>query len=229
MNMKMSMSKEQIDELYHLLRVASNEGRDVLQAFPTQQLILGLARHLLAGGDYSALIQYSAFYGEKFLLDPTFEAIHGKDWKPSRIVEFGAGLGWLGRGLAAKLNFLPTLFVDKRQWAMIDIVADLELGSGILKVDEQLREGDVIVMSDFLHCVENPEGILRAFSRYPVAALEYSPTNIDAADSYTEQLSRYGGNPIAPDVMITMLLSLGRKVDVKDLEPYILILIDKEE
>lgn len=221
------MHKEQIDELYHLLREVSNTGSDQ-QSTEITDAIRGLAGHLLAERDYLRLIQYSRYYGEKFLLQPTYEAIIEKGWGPKRFVDLGAGLGWLGRGLAVKFRIADVLTVDKRPWGATDVLADLELGSGLKKVDDRLRPGDIIVMSDLLHCVENPEGILGAFSGYPIAALEYMPVNQDYAFSYKKQVARYGGNPIEPAALTGILAGLGRETDIKDLDPYVLILIDKE-
>lgn len=222
------MNKEQLDDLYYLLREVSNEGNRQ-QSTEITDAVYGLAGHLLAGRDYLRLIQYSRYYGEKFLLQPTYEAILEKDWKPTRFADLGAGLGWLSRGLASKFRVKDVLTVDKRPWMAIDILADLELGSGLLKVGEQLKDGDVIVASDFLHCIDNPEGILKAFPEYPMAILEYMPTNKLWATNYREQIKRYGGDPIEPAALTGMLAGTHRKTDVKDLEPYILILIDKEK
>lgn len=222
------MNKEQLDTLYYLLREVSNEG-DRQTSTEITDAVYGLAGHLLAGRDYLRLIQYSRYYGERFLLQPTYEAIQKHDWKPTRIVEFGAGLGWLCRGLASKFGIADTLTVDKRPWGGTDILADLEMGSGIRVVDEQLKDGDIIVMTDFLHCIENPEGIMMAFSGYPMVILEYLPIDLHWAENYREQIKRYGGNPIKPEVLTEMLADLSRKTEVKDLDPYILILIDKEE
>ncbi len=221
------MEREQIDMLYHLLREVSNEG-DRQVSTEITDAIYGLAGHLLGGKDYLRLVQYCRYYGEKFLIQPAYEAILEKGWQPTRFVELGAGLGWLCRGLASRFRIAGVLTVDKRPWMAIDVLADLELGSGLLKVDEQLEAGDIIVMSDFLHCVENPEGILRAFPEYPMAILEYAPTNEDYISSYTAQLKRYGGNPIPSGTLEDMLHRVGRKTDIQDLDPYILILIDKE-
>ena len=222
------MDKNQIDELYYLLREVSNEGNRRTSTEVTDA-IYGLAGHLLAGKDYLRLIQYSRYYGEKFLLKPTHEAILEKGWVPMRFVELGAGLGWLCRGLAAKFRIKDTLTVDKRPWMTIDVLADLELDSGILKVDKHLKDGDIIVMSDFLHCVEDPESILKAFPKYPMAILDYMPTDVRYAKNYREQLKRYGGNPIESGALESMLHRVGRKTDIKDLDPYVLILIDKAD
>ncbi|GAJ01343.1 unnamed protein product, partial [marine sediment metagenome] len=75
------MHKEQYDQLYHLLREASNTCEQ-------DELITigGLVSHLFAGGDYLSLIQYSALYGEKFLLEPTYDSLVEFGMKPKRIV-----------------------------------------------------------------------------------------------------------------------------------------------
>ncbi len=222
------MNRTEIDELYHLLRYVSNEAANN-KSPEIASIIYGMSKHLLAGGDYLSLVQYCAYYGENYLLEPTFTSIHSKNWKPKRIVELGAGLGWLGRGLAVRFDLIPTLFVDKRQWAMIDLVADLETSAGLLKVQECLREGDLIVMSDFLHCVENPMSILTAFSKYPIAILEYLPSDFRYSSSYKEQLGRYGGNPQSTEELIVGLSGrLDRKVATRSIGPYVLTLIDKE-
>ncbi|KKL10624.1 hypothetical protein LCGC14_2553950, partial [marine sediment metagenome] len=109
------MDKEQLDELYYLLREVSNEGNKQ-QSTEITDAIYGLAGHLLAGKDYLRLIQFSKYYGEKFLLQPTYEAILEKKWTPMRFVEFGAGLGWLSRGLATRYKNKEILTVDKRPW-----------------------------------------------------------------------------------------------------------------
>lgn len=214
------MTKEELDRLYHLLRVASNS-----QLREETHTILGLGRHLLAGGDYLSLIQYSAYYGGHLLVKPTVEAIQKAGWSPNRIVEFGAGLGWLGRGLAAGLGMLPTLFVDKRPWTLIDAFADLEGEQGRQRVLSMMARGDLIVMADFLHCVSKPEEILEAFADWPMAILEYCPTDVDYADSYREQLTRYGANPMPAEAYEEMFP--GRVMDAVDLDPYVLLLVER--
>lgn len=222
------MIKPQIDQLYHLLRCAFNEG-EKRQSSEVTNAIYGLAGHLLAGRDYLRLIQYSRYYGERFLLQPTHRAIVEHGWLPDRIVELGAGLGWLSRGLVSMLRAAEVLTVDKRPWMAIDIMADLETDGGLARVLAQMKDKDLVVMSDFLHCVEKPETILSAFSKYPMVIIEYMPTNVEWATSYTLQIERYGGNPIDAIRWLALLSATGRKVDMKDLDPYALILIDGEE
>ncbi len=216
------MEKDKLDQLYYLLREASNGSTDITDA------VYGLAGHLLAGKDYLRLIQYCRFYGENFLLKPTCGAIAGKNWAPKRFVEFGAGLGWLSRGLASWFRIDGVLTVDKRPWTAIDVLADLETDKGKDTVSACLKDGDIIVMSDFLHCTEDPEDILRTYCGYPIAILEYMPADKSMWDNYTEQLERYGGNPINAEDMAHMLINLGRPYFLVDLDPYVLMLIDKE-
>ena len=222
------MKKDRLDELYHLLREVFNEG-DKASSTEITDAIYGLAGHLLAGKDYLRLIQYSAYYGRTYLLEPTFKAISEAGWQPARIVEFGAGLGWLSRGLASKFKIADVFTIDKRIWVATSLVANLETTDGITAVIHQMKDGDLIVMSDFLHCVTNPKEILETFDQWPIAILEYMPVDQDYASSWEYQLKRYGGNPIDPGDLSKMLSSLGRHTDIKDLEPYVLILIGKEQ
>jgi len=231
------MNKEQIDRLYHLMRMASNI---VDEELPTESLkatgltpaeevdiFFGLARHLFAGGDYSALVRYSAYYGQRFLVDPVHAAIKSKGWEFNRIAEFGAGLSWLGRDLAAKFGTPHTLFIDKRRWSMIDVIADLETDKGRQEVLDQLEVDDLIVMSDFLHCVDSPREVLEPFSEWPMAILEYFPISERYRVSYAQQIKRYGCRPLVLFEEISTLTS--RKTDIVELDPYILMLIEEDE
>lgn len=220
------MDKAKLDTLYYLLREVSNEA-SIQQSPELADAVYRLAGHLLAGTNYLGLVRYSRYYGEQFLLQPTYEAIHRKNWGPTRFVEFGAALGWLCRGLAVKFGIKDVFTVDKRAWTAIDLIADLETVHGIKCVQEIMKDGDVIVMSDFLHCIDNVQELLQSFSKYPIAALEYVPTNQLYRINYIEQLKRYGGSPMESGVLINILGNLGRKIDVEDLDSYILILIDR--
>jgi len=228
------VNKPQVDELYHLLRVVSNGNmpteefaRTGLTQREVHRIFHGLSRHLLAGGDYEALIQFSAYYGTRFLLKPACEAIVKTGWKPRRIVEFGAGLGWLGRGVSGSLELVPCLFVDKRHWALIDIIADLETDQGVEEVITVMKDGDLIVAKDFLHCLDDPKDVMSQFSKWPMAILEYCPTNEGYAESYITQLRRYGAKPFLPEEFKDMFPD--RAVDIVDLDPYILLLVEAEK
>ena len=111
---------------------------------------------------------------------------------PARIVEFGAGLGWLSRGLASRFGIPGVMTVDKRPWGGIDILADLETQKGLNMVHARMKDGDVIVMADFLHCVCNPGEILQKFDNWPIVALEYIPSVLVYDESFRTQLARYG-------------------------------------
>lgn len=213
------MKKEQVDELYHLLRVASNDP-------DWSTVVRGLANHLLAGGDYLGLIQYSRLYGESFLLDEFADAVKNAGWKPSRIVEFGAGLGWLGRGVAARFGYLPCLFIDKRPWPMIDIMADLETENGRSWALGEMREGDLVVASDFIHCVNDSKKVLEPFSKWPMAILEYCPTSDEYRASYSVQIHRYGAIPAVLDTAMIEGIFPDRKIDIVEMDPYILLLVE---
>lgn len=223
------VDKEQVDELYHLLRVASNMKASGMGLTTHEEvdIIYGLTRHLLAGGDYPSLIRFSMYYGRRFLVGPTREAIVKTGWRPSRIVDLGSGLGWLGRGISTEFELIPCLFVDKRPWVFTDLVADLETEQGMAKVFSAMKDRDLIVAADLLHCLDNPKGIMSRFSKWPMAILEYCPTNMEYADSYSTQIKRYGATPIAAEDFVGMFP--GRKVDIVDLNPYILLLVEAEK
>ncbi len=223
------MNKEQVDELYHLLRVVSNmkgTGAAGMGWFVQEEIdtIFGITRHLLAGGDYLALVKFSAYYGRRFLLQRVCDKLTETGWNPSRIVELGAGLGWFGRGVAAHFETVPCLFVDKRPWTLVNVVASLETEEGLNKVLSVMKDGDLIVAADLLHCLDDPKDIVLHFSKWPMAILEYCPTDIEYAASYSTQIRRYGATPIEPDDFAGVFP--GRRVDIVDLDPYILLLVE---
>lgn len=216
------MEREQLDQLYHLLRVSSNS-----ENIEEIGVVKGLVSHLLGGLDYLALVRFSSYYGERFLLEPTFAAMEGAGFKPNRIVEFGAGLGWLGRGLSAKFGLLPTLFIDKRPWTLTDIIADLEDAEDREIVRCQLKKGDLIVMSDFIHCVDCPRVIMEEFSKWPMVILEFMAKDHNVEYSYLTQLERYGATALTREDMSTLVGGWDAKVI--DIEPYMLWLLPGKE
>ena len=228
------MEKKELDQLYHLLRRSSNlvDGhtkgpglKTTLTPGEQVSVIYGLCRHLLAGGDYSALIRFSMLYGECFLVNPVYEAIRSRGWKPERIVEFGAGLGWLGRGLAAKFGMLPTLLVDKRPWPLIDLVLDLEFDVDKADMFNRMKVGDVIVSSELLHCLDDPYEVMADFAKWPTAVLEYIPEDDDFRDSYSTQTVRYGAGPAFRIDSLRDVFK-GREITTVDLDPFFLMLIE---
>jgi hypothetical protein len=205
------MNKEQIDELYHLLRVASNDidrphVPDLASGLTPREegsRIMGLTRHLLGGGgDYPALVEFLAMYGERFLIEPISNYVKLWEFHPNRIVELGAGLGWLARGMASRLGADLILTVDKRRWTMTDVVLDLETEHDVDKLLATLKKDDLIVMCDFLHCIDNPEDFLKKLDKWKLVVVEYCPqVSKDYANSYREQLSRFGAKAFTPQEM----------------------------
>jgi hypothetical protein len=189
------MNKETIDELYHNLRLLSNSS-----SHEEKLAIAGIASHLMhKEGDYSGLLTFLSYYGRAFLLHVVLQFIksHSFSLKFDRVVELGAGYGWLGTGIAgAYTPIKPTLFIDKRQFPLIDILADIETGEGIKQVLDELKDGDLIVMSEVLHCLDNPRKVIAPFTKWPMLVIEYFPTNVYFRKSYAAQLEKYGAKAI---------------------------------
>jgi len=185
------LSSIQFDELYHLLRCLSNgEDEEEIDA------VLGLTRHLLEGGDYTGLTRYSKLYGERFLVGKVAQEIKDAGWDFSRIVDLGSGLGWLGSGISARFGLIPVVRVDKRSWPGISLLADLETEEGIGELLRTLGSQDVIVMADFLHCIDQPEDLITKIKSWNKVILEYFPGNADYRSSYSRQILRYGALPL---------------------------------
>ena len=189
------MDKTKLDQLYHDLRelcVTTNDHQ--------KEAVLGITTHLLnPGGDYTGLLRFLSYYGERFIVPDVVKLIRSSEYplKFSRIVELGSGFGWLGRGISASFNNIPAVFIDKRQWAFTDIVADIETENGIKRVIDELKDGDLIVMSELLHCLANPAKILQQFAKWPMLIVEYSPVNRVYQESYNSQIKKFGCEPIA--------------------------------
>lgn len=226
------MEKKEIDQLYHLLRRLSNiedekdsRGKATLTNQEQIHTYYGLCRHLLAGGDYQALVQYSQMYGEMFLIEPAYKAIRRANWKPTRIVELGAGLGWLSRGLSAKFGLMPYLLVDKRPWPLTSIVADIETQKGVSEVLRNLKGGDIIVVCDVLHCLDDPYEVMANFSGWPTLVLEYMPEDDNFRESYSTQIMRYGANPLLRIDDFDRIFPC-RAHTISDANPYVMLLIE---
>ena len=135
-------------------------------------------------------------YGEEFILPDVLAFLDSRKVKFSRVVDFGAGLGWLGRGIATGRDGLPTLFVDKRHWVLTDIIADLESTNGRQRVLESMQPGDIVVMSELLHCLDNAKKVLEPFAEWPMLVVEYSAWRPDYMKSYNEQIATFGCFPV---------------------------------
>jgi len=182
-----------------------------------KEAIRGITSHLTdPGGDYNGLLKYLAWYGESFLLPEVLDVLHQSKAKFSRVVAFGAGLGWLGRGIANGHGGLPALFVDKRQWVLTDIIADLETTNGRQRVLDALQPGDIIVMSELLHCLDNPEKMLKLFEKWPMLVVEYSAWSARYMQSYNQQVAKFGCIPVSSLGRIFP----GRRISSRAVEPY---------
>lgn len=186
------MDRNDIDTFYHLLRCISNDNAD---SFPTS-IAYGLSRHLLAGGDYLSLIQFSEWYGEHYILPNAIKIVDTNISKPTRIVEFGGGLGWLGRGLSIHYSLPNTINIDKRPWASVTHVMDLEDFDQLEHITHIIEPDDLLVACDFFHCVENPVKIIRAFPYNCMLMIECRYQNASLRSSYNDQIHRYGSSPI---------------------------------
>jgi len=214
----MKSISENIDQLYHLLRLVSNEGDSHLNAS-----IIGLTKHLLDGGDYPGLLRFLQFYGETFLSDAVSSIIKEEDIRFERVVEIGAGFGWMSRGISARHGLLPCVLVDKRQWSSIDELIDLETEAGVNRLLSILKPNDLIVMSEFLHCISDPIKLMYKLEPWDKLIIEYMSVNKDFQESYDEQVSRYGCCSIDSGYMKMIFSPNIRRVE--NLEPYVLVYV----
>ncbi len=214
MELKHDLTREDYDSLYHLLRKLSNSDDE-----KGKRAIEGIFYHLSYGPDYEKLLAYAGFYGVRFLLPEVLELITTRPnllySQESRIVDIGCGLGWLGAGIAGELN-LSSVFIDKRTNSVLGTLslpnkpsvyfADLETIEGMKILKGILMPGDLIVMCDFLHCIGNPEALLRMLAPWPKVILEYTGSG-DASilSSYFRQLTRYGATAYSPEHLMHMV------------------------
>ncbi len=218
------MNSKQWDQLYHLLRVVSNSPDEEEHAAAA-----GITAHLMGGdgeGYYEGLLAYLSHYGKRFLLEPVCKAITVRKLEFNRVVEFGAGTGWLSEGVG-KHFMVPYLQIDKRGWTPNTMVADLETEEGIKSVLEVLKPGDLIVMSDFLHCLGNPDMTMANFPDWNTVVLEYVPFSAAHMRSYKTQLERLGATPFHDRGRIAQIFTF-RKRNTYDLDPYILTIVGKQ-
>lgn len=188
------MNRNQLSELYHNLRELCVTG-DV----PQKEAIMGITAHLTQPqGDYVGLLRFLSYYGERYISEEVVKLLHYNKhlFEFSRIVELGAGFGWLGRGISNAYGQMPVRFVDKRQWVFTDIVADIETKNGVKRVLDELKEGDLIVMSELIHCLDNQEETLRPFTKWPILVVEYWSTNPDYQESYDAQIKKFDCKPM---------------------------------
>lgn len=197
------MEKEFYDQYYHLLRARSNSVAIDEDPAETQAMI-GITHHLLyPKGDYNGLLQFLSYYGKEFLAPPICQDL--KQFYdchlpyPSRIVELGAGHAWLSDYLSWNLgpkSRIEAVKIDKRQWYGINIVADIETQIGLERVRDEVLPNDLVVMSEFLHCVGGHPKIFEALKGNRVLVVEYLSTDPDRQLSYDAQITRLGAQPL---------------------------------
>lgn len=210
------MDKDFIDRLYHELRLLCISGD------PNESTaVLGITTHLTKpGGDYPGLLQFLAYYGSRFLLEHAYRAVCMHLEKPERIVEFGAGLAWLGRGLSNRFG-VPSLHIDKRQTPFIDLIADLEAEQGRKLVLSAMKDGDLIVMSELLHCLDDPREVLASFSRWPMLIIEFRGHDVrEYANSYVDQIAKFGCKPV-----VNLATTLGRGYVIGYTSPHAIVTV----
>ena len=217
------MDRKEWDQFYHLLRTVSNSSdeEEVMAA-------AGIAAHLIGeedGGYYMGLLTCLSYYGKRFLLEPVCEAAAVRKLKFDRVVEFGAGEGWLSEGMG-KHFMVPHLQIDKRGWTADTMVANLETKEGIESVLKVLKPGDLIVMSDFLHCLDNPAMTMANFPGWNTVVLEYVPFSSAYMRSYKTQLERHGAKPFHERGQIAQIFTFRGRYTY-NLDPYILTIIGK--
>lgn len=233
MEVSVNITKEDIDQLYHLLRKFS--GSDEFRE-PVEDIFT----HLFKGPRYCHLLAYSEFYGQRYLLLEVIKFIyefHLED-KFKRVVDLGCGRGWLGHGIAHHFNAWPVL-VDKRQTvggnleerAVIYHNVDLETEEGLVFLRSVLQPKDLIVMCDFLHCIENSKQLLEMLASHRIIILEYtSPNDYSRLSSYHRQLKRYGAMAFSSEQLTRIVReATGRAPKAIVMDPYLMLVVGPEE
>ena len=190
-----------IDAIYHQLRTAntdvSSEGKVALER---------MARHLLSeDGEYPALLDFLAYYGAKYVLQDVINAIIHEDLKFNRVIELGAGYGWLSEGIGKcfKVDYVKT---DSRGWPGIHRVIDIESVRGLWELSTKLVPTDLVVMSDVIHCLEPEKRVtlMSTLKHNDVVVVEYLPTNTAHMRSFNKQIRAKGCIPVNRDDMMKL-------------------------
>lgn len=130
-------------------------------------------------GDYTGARSYLNELGAKLIL-PTALSIMDILAPPlefTRVVELGAGFGWMGRGISSYYK-LPYLSVDLSDYAPVDIIADIESPQGQRVITDRLLPLDLIVMSEVIHCLKDPISAMKPFWAWPMVVIEFWPAAI---------------------------------------------------
>jgi len=177
--------------------------------------IKGLGTHLLVGPRYPALYGYLAWYGRSFLQPLIVEAL--ERWPVtdvSRVVDVGGGPHvWFGTAIArAYLGIDRIICVDKRDAPRVDVCADLETAAGRFKLKNSLREGDLLVFSEFWHCIAPTKRaeLAHALGGFDWIVLEFDTSHPVYGNSYKRQLESFGASPLNSDEMLKIFQWKGK-------------------
>lgn len=189
------ITQQEWDAFYHVLRKVS-----VSKDLDEQVAATALTAHLTSrGGNYAALLDFLAFYGTRFIAPRVKEQLRSFDtgFRPRRIVEIGAGIGWLGRELG-EFYEAEVLLIDKRPWTPDTVVIDVEAINGMDTLLKVLNEGDLVVCCELIHCLEESKQIelLRKLTTFPTLIVEYDFGH-EYSESYLEQISSLGASRFA--------------------------------
>ena len=210
-----TLDQNDYDNLYHMLRRFSNGSPE------TRRAAYCIASHLLRAPDYEHLLTWSTRYGMMFLQMHVKEVLQ-KAW-PDRsfpkVIELGAGFGWLGMTVAQHYG-VDALLVDNRahlQGNPLGLysyeLVDLENGERREKFTDKIWTGDMIVMCDFLHCVDDPAAVLKSFSGCPMLIMELTFPETDAyRESFKKQIERYGATAFKPSDVWAIVDDAGCKI-----------------
>ena len=190
-----------IDQVYHQLRIANTELSD-----NERVELLYIAIHLLSKeGDYPSLLHFLSYYGSKFVIDDVVQLVGISGIKFNRIIELGAGFGWLSKGLGEKFK-VEYIQTDSRKWGNIRQVIDIETAQGIQELKNNLLPTDLIVMSDVIHCIKpgKRQSLIDSFPNNDILVLEYLPRNAAQMRSFTKQIRLKGCVPLDRNDMLSL-------------------------
>ena len=179
------MNEESIDQLYSNLRYLS-----YTEEPEWKKAISDLTNYLLGDGHYESLVNFESQYGKYFLLPHFINIACRMEASIRRVVDLGCGLGWLGDGLHKALDLeLPPLLVDKRPWTKDCFIFDLEQEDLCKLFDEYIKEDDLIVCSELIHCLDNVSKLrlIDTIKNYSFIICEFGCSDRRLAETYDHQ------------------------------------------